>query len=150
MDMLIFIFFPQQDLAPATLLAAPIPGVWPWCPCSQLTGCKLLWSMRYCEEEDVRHQKQQHRRAAIHWMGFHVHPVPKTDHLHASPHCCSKCRFRLLRKAIFLGYFQNSPNKQYISIFRAAEAWIFRVFFVSSVCRRLGWEAADSQLDNIY
>ncbi len=67
---------------------------WPWCYCAWLAS-KLAWpephreSMRYCQEEDERHQTQQCRRAEGRYqrnLGFHTtSAVPQTDHLHATP-----------------------------------------------------------------
>ncbi len=67
---------------------------WPWCYCAWLAS-KLAWpephreSMRYCQEEDERHQTQQCRWPEGHCqrnLGFHTtSAVPQTDHLHATP-----------------------------------------------------------------
>ncbi len=66
---------------------------WPWCYCAWLAS-KLAWpephreSMRYCQEEDERHQTQQCRWPEGHCqrnLGFHTtSAVPQTDHLHAT------------------------------------------------------------------
>ncbi len=87
-----FIF--QQDLAPAHTAK----GTKSWFNDHGVTVLDwpaLAWpephreSMRYCQEEDERHQTQQCRWAEGHCqrnLGFHTtSAVPQTDHLHATP-----------------------------------------------------------------
>ncbi len=77
---------------------------WPWCYCAWLAS-KPAWpephreSMRYCQEEDERHQTQQCSWPEGRYqsnLGFHTTwAVPHADCLHATPHWCSNsCKSR--------------------------------------------------------
>ncbi len=104
----------------------------PWCYCAWLAS-KLAWpephreSMRYCQEEDKRHQTQQCRWPEGHYqsnLGFHyTWAVPRADCLHAMPHWCSNSCFseawHFFLKHPFLLIICN------IQIFWDTEFWVF-------------------------